>query len=137
MHLHRFCWAPDVSVLTQPPADSDGVKTRTWSTSGLSARLSATVIRQTREAYYGLAGNRPPGLWKRVLHALVLSNGLSYLHYCPDLPPLVRGAELSVPRFTLLLECETRRYNRVLGEHLAQPCPACVAAGWRPAENAT
>ncbi|MEU1355356.1 hypothetical protein ABZ410_15855 [Streptomyces cinnamoneus] len=137
MNLHRFRWAPDVCVLSQILTDSDGIKVRTWSTSRLPARLYVCVIRQTREAYYGPVGKRPPGLWKRVLHALVLSNGLSYLHYCPDLPPLVLGIELSVPRFTLLLGCETRRHNQALTEHFAQRCPACVAAGWGPPENAT
>ncbi|MER7229284.1 hypothetical protein [Streptomyces rubradiris] len=35
MNLYRFRWAPGIALLAQTPADSDGVKIRTWSTIGL------------------------------------------------------------------------------------------------------
>ncbi|MGC5042440.1 hypothetical protein ACLQ16_03885 [Streptomyces albidoflavus] len=137
MNLYRFRWAPGIALLAHTPTDSDGVQIRTWSTIGLPVRLSVSVVRQTREAYYGPAHNRPSGLWKRVLRAVVQGNGLSYMHYCPDLPPFRRGVELSVPRRTLLVGYTTRRHERAIADHHAEPCPACVAAGWRAPENAT
>ncbi|NUL24937.1 hypothetical protein [Streptomyces lunaelactis] len=137
MNLYRFRWAPRASVLFQSPANGDGLKVRTWYTVGLPVRLSATLLQQTRDEYYGPAGNRPSGLWKRVVRAVIAGNGFSRWGYCPELPPVVRGIELSVPRITLLLTYAKRRDDQDVEDHHREPCPGCVAAGWRAPENAT
>ncbi|WP_406730689.1 hypothetical protein [Streptomyces sp. NBC_01794] len=126
-----------VYLVLQRFAD-DGATSRTWYLSGLRApKLSFTTLVQTREDYYGPAGNRPPGLWMRVLRAVVQSNGLTKSYYCPDIPPSRHGIALAVPRYLAELRWETRRWNQKVTEHLQQPCPACTAAGWRRAEGAT
>ncbi|MET7716293.1 hypothetical protein [Streptomyces sp. NPDC005407] len=141
MNLYRFRWAPGVSVMFQSPANGDGLKVRTWYTVGLPVRQSASLLQQTREEYYGPAGgpagNRPPDLWKRVVRAVIDGNGFSRWGYCPEMLPVVRGIELSVPRITLLLTYATSRDDQDVEDHHAEPCPACVAAGWRAAESAT
>ena len=116
----------------------EGATSRTWSLSGLRApKLSLNTLVQTQEEFYGPPGKRPPGLWKRVLRAVVKSNGRTASYYCPDLPPSRAGITLAVPRYLVQLRWEGRRWNRKVTEHLGRPCPACTAAGWRRAEDAT
>ncbi|PAZ12314.1 hypothetical protein CLM62_30595 [Streptomyces sp. SA15] len=113
-----------------------GATSRTWYLSSLSGRrLSFTTLVQTRDDYYGPAGHRPPGLWKRVLRAVVQSNGLTRSYYCPDLPPSRLGIAVAVPRYLAELRWEGCRWNQAVTEHLKHPCPACTAAGWRPTED--
>ncbi|MFJ1552765.1 hypothetical protein [Streptomyces mirabilis] len=115
----------------------DGVTIRTWYTVGLPVRLTLTAVAQTRDAYYGAVGNRPPGLLKRVLRAVATANGRPVSYYCPAIPPSRRGIALAVPRYTAELRWETRRWDEAVTAHLQRPCPACTAAGWRRAEDAT
>ncbi|MEE1764349.1 hypothetical protein [Streptomyces sp. SP18BB07] len=123
-------------LMFQSVAD-DGGTLRTWHTIGLPVRLTLTTVTQTRDAYYGPADNRPPGQWKRVLRALATANGRPTSYYCPSIPPSRRGVALAVPRYTVELRWETRRWDEAVTEHLQRPCPACRAAGWRRAEDAT
>lgn len=116
----------------------EGATSRTWSLSGLGApKLSLSTLVQTPEEFYGPRGKRPPGLWKRVLRAVVKSNGRTTSYYCPDIPPSQLGISLTVPRCVVHLRWETRRFRQAATEHLGRPCPACTAAGWRRAEDAT
>ncbi|MFI1012608.1 hypothetical protein [Streptomyces sp. NPDC020965] len=137
MILHRFRWAPGVAALSHSSPDSDGVKIRTWSTVGLPVSLSVSTVRQTTQAYGAPSDGRPPELWRRALRAVARCAGPVDSYYCPDLPPVRCGIELSVQRRALLLRWETRRHARAVGDHHAAPCPACVAACWRAPEAAT
>lgn len=116
----------------------EGATSRTRSLSGRGApKLSLSVLVQTPDDYYGPPDNRPPGLWKRVLYAVAKSNGRTTSYYCPDLPPSRAGITLAVPRYLAQLRWEGRRWNQKMTEHLQRPCPACSAAGWRRADDAT
>ncbi|MBT2396277.1 hypothetical protein [Streptomyces sp. ISL-100] len=137
INYYPLRWVPGVSVFFQSPDNGDGVKIRSWHTVGLPVRLSAVLVVQSRDEYYGPAGGRPPGLWKRVVRAVIDGNGFSRWGYCPEMPPVVRGVELSVPRITLDLTYATRRDDQDVDEHHSEPCPGCVAAGSRAPERAT
>lgn len=110
----------------------DGITVRTWQVLGLPFYLSFSRVLQSKEAYYGPVP-RLPGLWRRVVRAVIQGTGRSAVYYCPALPPLRTGIEVSLPRVAFVLDCRPRRHEEVLKEHFRQPCPAC-AAGW-PADG--
>ncbi|WP_406153138.1 hypothetical protein OG217_05480 [Streptomyces sp. NBC_01023] len=77
INYYPLRWVPRVSVFFQSPDNGDCVKVRSWYTVGLPVRLSAVLVVQSRDEYYGPAGARPPGLWKRVVRAVIGGNGFS------------------------------------------------------------
>ncbi|MGY4936095.1 hypothetical protein ACWD7T_34395 [Streptomyces sp. 900116325] len=131
MKNHSYWRLPGGVIVDFQRHHTDGITARTFSFLGLPIGLCVTALSWTREAYYGVRAQRPPGAWKRTVTAVLHGTGRVMSSYCPDPPKIWGGLALALPRFNLVLGWQTHAWLQKADAHALQPCEACAAAGLR------